>query len=67
MNTDEPHPITRRHFARTLALPAGALMLGSALPAGGIALGTRESSAEFRNIKVTDASGKVLFESAVVK
>jgi len=25
--------ITRRHFARTLALPVGALMLGSALPA----------------------------------
>lgn len=25
--------ITRRHFARTLALPAGALLLGSALPA----------------------------------
>ena len=34
---------------------------------GGIALGTRESSAEFRNIKVTDASGKVLFESEIVK
>ena len=34
---------------------------------GGIALGTRESSAEFRNIKVTDASGKVLFESPAVK
>ena len=34
---------------------------------GGIALGTRESSAEFRNIKVTDASGKVLFESGIVK
>jgi acyl-[acyl carrier protein]--UDP-N-acetylglucosamine O-acyltransferase len=30
---------------------------------GGIALGTRESSAEFRNIKVTDAAGKVLFVS----
>ena len=34
---------------------------------GGIALGTRESSAEFRNIKVTEASGKVLFESAAAK
>ena len=32
-----------------------------------IALGTRESSAEFRNIKVTDTSGKVLFESPAVK
>ena len=34
---------------------------------GGFALGTRESSAEFRNIKVTAADGKVLFESATVK
>jgi hypothetical protein len=33
MNSEESRPITRRHFARTLALPAGALMLGSALPA----------------------------------
>ena len=34
---------------------------------GGFALGTRESSAEFRNIKVTGADGKVLFESGAVK
>ena len=34
---------------------------------GGIALGTRESSAEFRNIKVTGADGKMLFESRTVK
>lgn len=34
---------------------------------GGFALGTRESSAEFRNIKVTAPDGKVLFESRAVK
>jgi hypothetical protein len=34
---------------------------------GGFALGTHESSAEFRNIKVTAADGKVLFESGAAK
>ncbi len=34
---------------------------------GGIALGTRESSAEFRNIKAVSSDGKTIFESASVK
>ncbi|MEO6750390.1 MAG: BNR-4 repeat-containing protein [Chthoniobacteraceae bacterium] len=33
MNNQESHPITRRNFCRTLALPAGVLVLGVGLPA----------------------------------
>ena len=33
MNTNEFHPFTRRDFCRTLALPTGALVLGSGEPA----------------------------------
>ncbi len=33
MNSENSHAITRRNFCRNLALPAGALVLGSALPA----------------------------------
>ena len=33
MTTEESNPVSRRSFCRTLALPAGAMVLGSALPA----------------------------------
>ena len=33
MTTEESNPVSRRSFCRTLALPAGAIVLGSALPA----------------------------------